>query len=180
MNFNEAKYLIVDHFDSIKNQIDINIETLLDQACLGELGKILKMKRIENNEDRKSLNDIREKQLEKIDEFQQESLSQLNTLSQKDFDTVFAQLLNNSSLNSDHKIERVLSCFILNDLILIENPVTTSKQILCSFPGYLNRINEELTKYTHFIMFETIKIKIKLLINFFRDDPKVLNKVSFY
>ena len=30
MNFeNEARYLIVDHFDKIKNKIDINVESLL-------------------------------------------------------------------------------------------------------------------------------------------------------
>ena len=51
--------MIVDHFDGIKNQIDVNIETLIGHTCIDEYGKILKMKKIENDEDRKSLNDKR-------------------------------------------------------------------------------------------------------------------------
>ena len=108
MEFNETKLLIVEHFDSIKNQIDINIETLISDPNL-------------NEEERQSLNDIREKQLEKIEEVQQAGLSRLNTLGETAFESEFAQLSNGSSLNSDQKIERVLSRFILNDLIPIQN-----------------------------------------------------------
>ena len=56
MNFeNEARYLIVDHFDKIKNKIDINVESLL---CNNSL----------NDKDRIKLNEIREEQILKIEE----------------------------------------------------------------------------------------------------------------
>ena len=141
MNFNEAKFLIVEHFDSVKNQIDINIETLLCDTGL-------------NDQDRKSLSDIREKQLEQIDEVQQASLSELNQLSEKDFENEFAQLINDPSLDSSHKETRVLSRFILNDIILIENPKSKSKQTLCIVPCYWNKI-----KYT-LLLFHFQKIKL--------------------
>ena len=126
MEFNETKLLIVEHFDSIKNQIDINIETLISDPNL-------------NEEERQSLNDIREKQLEKIDELQQASLSRLNTLGETAFYRKFAQLINDSSLDSDQKTEKVLSRFILNDLIVIETSKSKSKQSLCIVPGYFNK-----------------------------------------
>ena len=131
MNLNEAKYLIVDHFDSIKNQIDINIETLLCEPGL-------------NEEDRKGLNEMREQQLEKLKEFQQTSLSQLNTLSETDFESEFTQVINDSTLVLDQKIDRILRRFILNDLILIENSKLKHKQALCAVSGYLNKKNENI------------------------------------
>ena len=148
MEFNEAKFLIVDHFDGIRNQIDIHIETLLGDNGL-------------NKKDRKSLNDIREKQLEKIDEFQHASLSQLNTLGEPAFEREFAQLINDSSLNYDQKKERVLSRFILNDLILIKTPKSKSTQTLCIVPGYFQKIKYALLLF-HFR--DNLKIKLIFLI----------------
>ena len=133
MNLNEAKFLIVDHFDSIKNQIDINTETLLAVPGL-------------NDENKTILSNIRKNQLGKIEELQHASLFQLNKLSEKDFETEFTQLINDSSLDSDQKIERVLSRFILKDLILVENSKINSKQTLCILPGFLNKKNEKLIK----------------------------------
>ena len=134
MNFNEAKFLIVDHFDSVINQIDINIETLLCDTGL-------------NDQDRKSLSDIREKQLEQIDEVQQASLSELNQLSEKDFENEFAQLINDSSLNSEEKIRKVLSRFILNDFFLIEQQNIMSRHAICMIPGFFDKKNGNLLKY---------------------------------
>ena len=160
MRFNEATFLIVDHFDGIRNQIDIHIETLLGDNGL-------------NKKDRKSLNDIREKQLEKIDEFQHASLSQLNTLGEPAFEREFAQLINDSSLNYDQKKERVLSRFIFNDLIMIENSESKSKQTLCIVPGYWNKIKYAL------LLFQ-FQNYFKNEINFLRDDQTVLNLLSIY
>ena len=148
MRFNDAKILIVEHFDAIKNQIDINIETLISDPNL-------------NEEERQSLNDIRERQLKKIDEFQQTSLSRLNTLGETAFEREFAQLINDSSLDDDQKKERVLSRFILNYLILIKTPKSKSKQTLCIVPGYFNKIKYALLLF-HFR--DNLKIKLIFLI----------------
>ena len=134
MNFNEPKFLIVDHFDGIRNQIDINTETLIADPTL-------------KKEDKEILNEIREKQLEQIDEVQQASLSELNQLSEKDFENEFAQLINDSSLNSEEKIRKVLSRFILNDFFLIEQQNIMSRHAICMIPGFFDKKNGNLLKY---------------------------------
>ena len=134
MNLNEFTYFIVDHFDDIKSQIDINVETLLCDTGL-------------NEEDRKRLNDIREKQLEKIDQVQQASLSQLyKRKSEPTFENELSYPINHTSLDSNNKMERVLSQFILNDLILVENSNLKHRQVLCIIPGYLNKKKKQFKK----------------------------------
>ena len=58
--------MIIDHFDEIINQIDIKIETLLQDQSL-------------TDETRNKLNEIREKQIEKIKEIKEINLNLLNT-----------------------------------------------------------------------------------------------------
>ena len=56
--------IIVDHFDLIINQIDIKTETLLENQSL-------------NGDTRKELNEIRETQIERINELKEFNLSHL-------------------------------------------------------------------------------------------------------
>ena len=129
MNFeNEARYLIVDHFDKIKNKIDINVESLL---CNNSL----------NDEDRIKLNEIREEQILKIEEVQQASLNNL-----LDFSTKFTQQTNESLMfnNNGLIIEQTLSSCILNDLILVESSNLKYGQVLYVVSRHLNLIKYKL------------------------------------
>ena len=118
MNFHEAKYLIVDHFDEKINRIDIQIETLLSNDRL--------TKREIND-----LNDVREKQIEKINEFKRESLSRLKQKNESEINAKFDSFIKKNNQTIDFIIT---SEFILNDLILIDDSHSISKQILCILP----------------------------------------------
>jgi hypothetical protein len=65
--------LVIDHFDDIINQIDIKTETLLQDQSLTE-------------ETRNKLNEIREKQIEKIKETKQINLNLLKNNEQEEFE----------------------------------------------------------------------------------------------
>ena len=130
MNFeNEARYLIVDNFDKIKNKIDINVESLL--LCNNSL----------NDEARIKLNEIREEQILKIEEVQQASLNNL-----LDFSTKFTQQTNESLMfnNNGLIIERTLSSCILNDLILVQSSNLKYEQVLYVVSRHLNSIKYKL------------------------------------
>ena len=64
MSYFNSRLMIVDHFDVIINQIDIKTETLLQDQSLTQ-------------ETRDKLNEIRDKQIEKINEIKEINLSLL-------------------------------------------------------------------------------------------------------
>ena len=64
MSYFNSRLMIVDHFDDIINQIDIKTETLLQDQSLTQ-------------ETRDKLNEIRDKQIEKINEIKEINLSLL-------------------------------------------------------------------------------------------------------
>ena len=64
MSYFNSRLFIVDHFDDIINQIDIKTETLLQDQSL-------------TKETRNKLNEIRDKQIEKINEIKEINLNLL-------------------------------------------------------------------------------------------------------
>ena len=64
MSYFNSRLMIVDHFDDIINQIDIKTETLLQDQSLTQ-------------ETRDKLNEIRDKQIEKINEIKEINLNLL-------------------------------------------------------------------------------------------------------
>ena len=64
MSYFNSRLMIVDHFDDIINQIDIKTETLFQDKSLTQ-------------ETRDKLNEIRDKQIEKINEIKEINLSLL-------------------------------------------------------------------------------------------------------
>ena len=89
------KVIIVDHFDEVKNQIDIRTETILHE------------KRHILSENRKQfLNKLRQTFLDKIDQVKEKNLS-LFTLynDQEAFKTKWSHVIDSDQLKFKHKIE---------------------------------------------------------------------------
>jgi predicted nuclease of restriction endonuclease-like RecB superfamily len=106
--------IIVDHFDLMINQIDIKTEKLFLDQTLPE-------------ETRNKLNDLREKQIKKIDEAKEMNLNhymsekgkQLNE--EEAFREKWSHVIDDTSLEYEHKIDKLKEELILEDCVLLEN-----------------------------------------------------------
>jgi hypothetical protein len=104
------RLIIVDHFDEVINQIDIKTETiLLNQSLSVEM----------QNE----FNDLREKQIDKIDEIKGLNLSHLPQIFNEDeFRQNWSHVIDDDSLEYKHKIDRIKEELILFDCVLLHSP----------------------------------------------------------
>ena len=93
MSYFNSRLMIVDHFDEIINQIDIKTETLLMDQSL-------------KKKTRDKLNEIRDKQIEKIKEIKEINLN----------------LLQNDKETKEKEEEIVLEKLIHFDCVLLEQP----------------------------------------------------------
>jgi hypothetical protein len=105
--------IIVDHFDKIINQIDIKTETLLENQYL-------------DGETRKELNVVREAQIERINELKELNLSHLpqsiNNKEEEEYRHKWSHVIDDTSLQYKHKIDKIKEELILEDCVLWENP----------------------------------------------------------
>jgi hypothetical protein len=117
-SFFHPRLIIVDHFDEAINQIDIKTETiLLDQALSLEM--------------RNEFNDLREKQIEKIDEIKELNLSHLpQKFNEEEFRQKWSHVVDDDSLEYRHKIDRIKEEIILYDCVLLDNPKSVNGCIL--------------------------------------------------
>jgi coproporphyrinogen III oxidase-like Fe-S oxidoreductase len=103
------RVIIVDHFDEIVNQIDIKTETLLENQTLAE-------------ETRNKLNEIREKQIQKIDEIKELNLNSLpQKFNEEEYREKWSHVIDDNSLEYKSKIDRIKENLILFDFVLLEN-----------------------------------------------------------
>jgi len=103
------RVIIVDHFDEIVNQIDIKTETLLENQTLAE-------------ETRNKLNEIREKQIQKIDEIKELNLNSLpQKFKEEEYREKWSHVIDDNSLEYKSKIDRIKENLILFDFVLLEN-----------------------------------------------------------
>ena len=116
--------IIVDHFDEVKNQIDIKTETLLDNQCLDE-------------QQRNALNELRQKQVEKIEEAQNKNLSKVN-YDEEAFKLKWSHVINDRRLSFERKIEILKVELILIDCVLIEDNSFLSQISLWIMPMFYN------------------------------------------
>ena len=116
--------MLVDHFDAIINKIDIRVETLLVHS--------------QTDKERHDMNEIREKQIVAVKEFQEESLSNISTLDEKDYESKFAHILNDASLTHARVAEAILCEIIETDLMLVDEANSKTKQALCILPVLLS------------------------------------------
>ena len=89
------RFIINDHFDNVINKIDIKTETLLTNQSSTE-------------EKRNELNEIRDKQIEKIKEIQQINLKYLSSnIDETEYEEKWSHILQNNSLDYQQKIDQI-------------------------------------------------------------------------
>ena len=94
------KLIITEHFDEIKNQIDIQTETLLSDKNLCEA-------------DFKIVNDLRQRQLETLEQVQTKNL-----LSVKLNESKWMNVIQNETLTYDENLEILKKSLIVTDCVL--------------------------------------------------------------
>lgn len=141
MNKNKSfhpKLIIVDHFDEIKNQIDIKTETLLcDQNLVEDNIKIL--------------NGLRQAQIEKIDEIKNKNLSRVKTLDYDAFNSKWNNFQENSKMKFEQQADIIKENLIAYDCILIEDSQFKSDISLWLTPFFYNLKNLEFLRYLYFL-----------------------------
>jgi hypothetical protein len=128
MNKNESfhpKLIICDHFDEIKNQIDIKTETLLQKQTL-------------TDNERNALNSIRNEQLEKIDQIQEKNLCKVQ-FDEDDYKLKWNRVLDDGALELEKKFEILKEELIYEDCVLIEDMNFISGISLWVTSGFYNK-----------------------------------------
>ena len=127
--------IIVDHFDNLRNQIDIKTETLLENQILPE-------------ETRNKLNEIREKQIRSIEEIKELNLNFLvQKINEKEFREKLSHAKDDKSLEYRYKIEKINEELIVFDCVLVENPNEINGFDLWITSWFDNLNNLEFLKY---------------------------------
>jgi len=124
----QPRVIIDDHFDEIKNQIDIKTETLLCDQSLSESEK-------------KTLNDLRDEQLDAIKSVQDRNFANLKSKHDDATDTFQLQwthVIENSSMNNEKKLEAIKKDLIILDCVLIEDDSYKSGLSLWITPWFYN------------------------------------------
>ena len=103
-----ARLIKVDHFDEIINQIDIKTETLLENKIFTE-------------ESRRELNDLRDRQIEKIKELKESNLRH-SKATEDEFREKWSNVIDDKSLEYKQKIDKIKEELILEDCVLLDNP----------------------------------------------------------
>jgi hypothetical protein len=114
-----SRLLIINHFDNVINQIDIRTETLLQDKSL-------------TKETRDKLNEIRKKQIEKIEEIMEINLNHLKNKEKTE------------GLEEDDEI--ALERLIHFDCVLLERPKSLNGLVLTITSWYFNQNNFQMLR----------------------------------
>ncbi len=124
----DPKVIIEDHFDEVKNQIDIRTETILH-----EKSHILSENR------QKILNNLRQKFLDKIDQVKEKNLSLFTSYNDEEaFKTKLNHVIESDQLAYEHKIESLKEDLISFDCIVISDEKCALGVSLWITPWYFN------------------------------------------
>ena len=122
------KVIIVDHFDEIKNKIDIRTETILH-----EKSHILSENR------QKILNNLRQKFLDKIDQVKEKNLSLFTSYNDEEaFNLKWSHVIESDQLEYEQKIESLKEDLISFDCIVISDEKCALGVTLWITPWYFN------------------------------------------
>jgi hypothetical protein len=123
------KVIIVDHFDEVKNQIDIRTETIFHE------------KRNFLSENRKQfLNKLRQTFLDKIDQIKEKNFSLFTSYNdEKAFKTKWSHVIKSDQLEFEHKIESLKEDLISFDCIVISDEKCALDVALWITPWYFNQ-----------------------------------------
>jgi hypothetical protein len=130
------RLLINEHFSNVINQIDVKTETLLENQIL-------------SHENRKLLNETREKQIEKIKEIEQLNLSHLpSKIDENKYEQKLSHILNDNSLEYQQKIDRTKEQedLIHFDCVLLEQPKSLNGLDLWITSWFYNQENLKFLK----------------------------------
>jgi hypothetical protein len=129
--------IIVDYFNEIINQIDIRTELLLADQSLQEESKI-------------KLNNLREKQIEEIDQLKKLNLNDFipegTTLNEEEFRQKWSHVLDDDSLEYNTKIDKIKEELILYDFVLLQNPNKINGFDVWITSWFHNKMNLEFLK----------------------------------
>ena len=126
--------IIVDHFDDIINQIDIQTETLLSDQILQE-------------ETKNEINDSREKQIGEIKQLKELNLNHLPPIFNEDeYIQKWAHVIDDNSLEYKHKIDKIKKQLILYYCVLLEDKNQIKVFELWITPWFHNEMNLEFLR----------------------------------
>jgi Rad3-related DNA helicase len=122
------KVIIVDHFDDVKNQIDIRTETFFD-----EKSHILSENR------QQFLNKVRQTLLDRIDQVKEKNLSLFTSYNDEEaFKTKWSHVIESDQLEFEHKIESLKEDLLTFDCIVISDEKCALDVALWITPWYFN------------------------------------------
>ncbi len=120
----KIRLIIAEHFDKLKNKIDINTETLFDTN------------RQMNESRRNEINTIRDNQIKKLDEIERENFSLC-------FSTNKPVLLLND-VNIELNLEKLKEDILISrDCILLDDENLINKTSLWIVPFFVSKVNME-------------------------------------
>jgi hypothetical protein len=128
------RLIIVDHFDEIINQIDIQTESVLMDQSLPE-------------ETKNKINALREKQIEEIKELKESNLNILPLkFNEDEYRQKWAHVIDDNSLEYKHKIEKIKGELIVNDCVSFQNPKQINGCVLWITSWFHNEMNLEFLR----------------------------------
>ena len=143
------KVIIVDHFDEVKNQIDIRTETILHEKC-----NILSENR------QQFLNKVRQMFLDRIDQVKEKNLSQFTSYNDEvAFKTKWNHVIESDQLEYEHKIESLKEDLISFDCIVISDEKCALGVALWITPWYFNEKSLDILRLVRFSLLRTILSK---------------------
>jgi hypothetical protein len=140
------KVIIVDHFDDVKNQIDIRTETILH-----EKRNILSEKR------RQFLNKLRQMFLDKIDQVKEKNFSLFASYNDEEaFKLKWSHVIESDQLEYEQKIESLKENLISFDCIVISDEKCALGVELWITPWYFNEKSLGILRLVYFSLLYSI------------------------
>ena len=140
------KVIIVDHFDEVKNQIDIRTETILHEKC-----HILSENR------QQFLNKLRQTLLDRIDQVKEKNLSLFTLYNDEEaFNLKWNHVIESDQLEYEQKIEKLKEDLISFDCIVISDEKCALSVSLWVTPWYFNEKSLDILRLVCFSFLRTI------------------------
>jgi hypothetical protein len=139
------KVIIVDHFDEVKNQIDIRTETILH-----EKSHILSEKR------QQFLNELRQMFLDRIDQVKEKNLSKFASYNDEEaFNLKWNHVIESGQLEYEQKIESLKEDLISFDCIVISDEKCALDVALWITPWYFSEKSLGILRLVCFSLLRT-------------------------
>jgi hypothetical protein len=150
------KVIIVDHFDDLKNQIDIRTETILHEK-----------RNILSENRQQFLNKLRQTFLDRIDQVKEKNFSLFTSNNDEEaFQTKWRHVIESDQLEYEQKIESLKEDLISFDCIVISDDKCALDVALWITPWYFNEKSLDILRLVYFsLLFSRSLILSKLCIS---------------